>query len=191
VATRASLRTQLRRMLADTASSGYTWSDDLLNDFLARAMATLAVDLPLERRMTVSLVSGQAEYPLPADFLAGLAVVADGEMMPPAPRGEYGWWWRDDKLLIQPPPRYAREVELQYIAERLLPSDDAAQVDLSGAEELLVVTRAAAEAYLWWEDQAARRGVTVPSRSSQLLEEYRRLLQGRRQAASRRVGGWL
>lgn len=179
-------------MLADTDPTKYTWADDLLNDSLARAMAALAVDLPTEKRVTVSLLPGQKEYALPADFLAGLAVVSDGEMMPPAPTGEYGWWWKDDKLIIQPAPRYARDVELQYIAERLLPADDAAEVTLSAPEELLVITRAAAEAYLWWEDQAARRGVSVPARSRELLDEYKRLVQGRRSAAaSRRLGQWL
>ncbi len=191
MADRASLRAQLRRLLADVSPGGYLWTDDLLNDFLARAMAALTVDLPAEKRVTVSLVPGQAEYPLPSDFLAGLAVVSNGEMMPPAPRGEYGWWWRDGKLIIQPPPRYARDVELQYVAERLLPNDDGSQVALSAAEELLVVTRAAAEAYLWWEDQSARRGATVPARSARLLEEYGRLLRGRRAALGRRLGGWM
>ncbi len=192
MATRASLRAALRRALGDTVSGSYVWSDELLNDFLARAMADLSVDLPIERRVTVSLLPGQTEYPLPSDFLAALAVVADGEPLPPAPGGESGWWWAQGKLLIQPAPRFSRDVELHYLAERQLPSDDVSEATLEATEEPVLLVRAKTEAYRWWEEQAARRGVSVPERAAAAMAEYQQMLRSRRGVvAARRLGGWL
>jgi hypothetical protein len=210
MATRAELRTSLRRRLEDAGGTPL-WDDATLNDALAGAIARYGARFPKEAVATVNVAAGATSVPVATAGLEGerIARVLDetGAIVPrtgeaPGPSGsgagaaglEQAWRWWNGELRLQRPAAATGDWRIEYRRPRAAPVDDAMAVDVAAGDEEIVLALAAAVALRRRAVEDGKRGVYGRGSSPALAlaeraeAEAERLIGRRRRRAA---GGWL
>ena len=201
--TRAELRSSLRQRLEDTGA-GPLWDDTALNDALAGAMRGYGARAPKEATATIVVAAGATRIAVAAPVIdptrivrvldgSGVVVerLADGEGLGEGDLGAaQGWRWWEATLILQRPAT-AGSWQIEYLAPRIVPTDDGSPVDLLPGDEEIVVALAQATALRRRATEDGKRGSRAGGLAA-LAETARveaaRLLNARRRRAR---GGWL
>jgi hypothetical protein len=163
------------------------------------AVAQLSMDAPMRRMGSVALVSEQATYALPDDFLFLIdvqPVVATGDVLLTSsgivPLGANGytdrWEVEGDQLRVTPTPRLAMERSFRYAARHVLEetafpllNENAARVALLYAQYLVLMQQAGAVAGDGWKysigDESvdkSQQGNGLRAQAQALLDAYKR-----------------
>jgi hypothetical protein len=159
--TRLELRTAIRRRLADTAVDPL-WDDALLNDAIAEGIRRYSTRVPRQMSTMLAVTVGDRELTIPPTVNAMRVVrLFDdrGEMwqrwhggapFPPVPElrtgGELVWRaWADAIYLDTPAPR-SGFWRCEHLENRVVPTNDTAQLDIQPGDDDLIIALAVAVA---------------------------------------------
>lgn len=202
MATRAELRSAVRRRLEDTGASPL-WDDAALNDFLAEAVRRYGTRFPQERSATVTVSAGATSVAV-SPPLEGSRVVRvfdeAGRLVPrqrasernDAPAAQ-AWRWWGSTLVLARPAATTGDWQIDYLGGRTLPDDDVTPVDVVPGDEDIIVLLAGASALRRRAVEDSKRGLgrgadAVAAAAAAFQREADRLISARRRRAR---GGWL
>ena len=188
--TRLSLRLALRRRLEDTAVSP-VWDDDLLNDAFAAAIRDYSARVPAHRTATVAVAGGSRSIPLTAAAQSGGRIVrvidGQGGTVPrnwsdeDAPPGSQHWRWWEGAIRLGEPAT-GGDWQVEYLATRLMPTNDTDPVEVRDGDDGLVVAMAALYALHRRAVEDSKRGnppSLVLSTAAAIRSELERELRAR------------
>lgn len=165
--TRPTMRTMIRARLGD-GTAAPLWDDAALNEAIAAALLAYGARLPRERTAAVAVGAGARRLPLPPDAADAARVirVADptGRPIPPwrddPADGGRGQAWRAwDGAISLAEPAAAGAWQVDYLAPRTPPADDATDLDLHPGDEPIAAALAAAFALERRAADEAKRGL--------------------------------
>jgi hypothetical protein len=191
--TRADLRASLRIRLEDPTPNPL-WSDAMLHDFLREALHRYSARFPVQRTELVIATGGERLLPLTGPSTDRDIVRVhqpNGDLLPhaidndPAP----GWTFWNGALVLTIPAT-AGSWQIDYLALRELPNDDATDLDLPPGDDEIVVLQAAASALLRRSVEAGKRGMESSSLALvRVAEAYERAADSLLRARLRRAIG--
>ena len=209
MATRAELRTALRRRLEDAGASPL-WDDATLNDALEGAIRRYGARFPRELVAGAAVTAGATSVPVAVAGIEGerIARVLDetGAVVPrlgeaPGPSGsaagpvglEQAWRWWNGELCLQRPAADGTW-RIEYRGPRGVPTDDATALDVGAGDEEIVLALAVAVALRRRTVEDGKRGAYGRGSSPVLLLAERAELDAERlmrRRTRRAAGGWL
>lgn len=171
MATRADLRTILRRDKLDDNSAGkYRWGDETLHEAINEAIRDYSQHFPRKRRAAIARVAGQTEYNLPADFKqVGYLTDTAGVRYSPLNPGDY-----EERLALD---RGGEEGGIPYreLGERFSDGQGAFYAVWGGSLYLAPAPQEdLALYYLAWHPQATAdsSALTIPEEDEDLIVLY-------------------
>ena len=196
--TRAELRTALRGRLEDAGASPL-WDDAALNEAIGEGVRAYGARVPRQATASVAVAEGATSAPVAGVDPDRVVRVRDGAGAT-VPRwadtdaddgtgpGQAWRWW--DGALQLARPAAAGTWQVEHLAGRTPPADDAAAVDLGPGDEEVVLALARAAALRRRATEEAKRGLppaAAPLARAAADDAERLLAAGRRRAR----GGWL
>ncbi len=198
--TRAELRNALRQRLEDVTAAPL-WDDPALNEALAAAIRGYGARFPRQATATLTVAAGATRVTVPAEIdPATIARVIDStgaalprlssDTSPPFGHERQAWrWWNGDLILGR--AAIGGTWQIEYLAPRIVPSDDVTAVDLLPGDEEIVLALASATALRRRQGEDANRGLrpdSIAALVAAIEATAERLMSQRRHRAH---GGWL
>ena len=194
--TRAELRTALRGRLEDAGASPL-WDDAALNEAIGEGVRAYGARVPRQATASVAVAEGATSAPVAGVDPDRVVRVRDGTgaAVPRWSESDDGtgpgqaWRWWDGALQLARPAA-AGTWQVEHLAGRTPPADDAAAVDLGPGDEEVVLALARAAALRRRATEEAKRGLppaAAPLARAAADDAERLLAAGRRRAR----GGWL
>ena len=170
------------------------------------AVEQLSQDVPIQTSTTLSVVSGQATYALPVDFLflielpalvsSDNVLLSDGGIIPIATAWEERWYIEGDVIRFEPTPSYTLTRSLRYAARHVLVngvwprlSENAARIALLYGRYLAMQQQAASLAEGGWRYKIGDEEIDKSRQGSAMLEQVNATLESYR-AAVRQLQGY-
>ena len=191
--TRSDLRASLRVRLEDPTPAPL-WSDAMLHDFLRESLHRYSARFPAQRTETVIATGGERLLPLSGPTLERDIVRVrqpNGTVLPPSVDGDpaAGWTFWNGALLLSLSAG-AGSWQIDYLALRDLPADDATDLALPTGDDEIVVLLAAAGALLRRSVEVGKRGMDSSSLALvRVAEAYERAADSLMRARHRRAIG--
>ena len=194
--TRAELRTALRGRLEDAGASPL-WDDATLNEAIGEGVRVYRARVPWQATVSVTMAEGATGAPVTGVDPDRVVRVRDGTGATVPRRADaddgtgpgQAWRWWDGALRLARPTA-AGTWQVEHLAGRTPPTDDAAAVDLGPGDEEVVLALARAAALRRRATEEAKRGLppaAAPLARAAADDAERLLAAGRRRAR----GGWL
>jgi hypothetical protein len=201
VTTRGDLRLIIRRKLND---SGLLWDDLLINDAIDEGIRRYSTRFPKATSTIIAVSAGAREISLPSTIRAARVVRVFDDSgrewepwhitlgYPPAPFGPPGGmaiWrtWNDALILDSPAPR-SGNWRIEHRADRALPTNDAATLDIEPMDDDLIIAIAVAVALQRRATDDAKHGIgghlhPLADYAERAMDDADRMIRARHRAA--------
>lgn len=197
MSTRTQMVSRLRQELGDETSP-YTWSDDYLNNLIVEAAEALGMEFPVRDVLRKDVASNQREFAITLGTRVREAECPPGKLIPQdpiaasadpsayEPRYRQAWTQVDDVLYLRYKASGAEVGAQKLVLHVELPwdrPDPEMQWGGTAADELLLISHAAVQAWYFLEGKRNRLGRAVSVKPREVAEA--RLAELKRQRRGR------